>query len=146
MPSPIPKMHSGHFTKYQTNLESVSDEASKIVLFRLCFSTSKIGSQKQLLHPGTVPSPDLCSFHSLRLALRVHTFFSPLRRRPWHRRRCSIRPRPQLLKVLARCHQMYCSHLQHDLQREVMQHISRSLTWLLYNGSQRFKTQQFIEI
>ena len=41
---------------------------------------------------------------------------------------------------------MYCSHLQHDLQREVMQHISRSLTWLLYNGSQRFKTQQFIEI
>ena len=47
---------------------------------------------------------------------------------------------------LRRVRAMYCSHLQHDLQREVMQHISRSLTWLLYNGSQQFKTQQFIEI
>jgi hypothetical protein len=47
---------------------------------------------------------------------------------------------------LRRVRAMYCSHLQHDSQREVMQHISRNLTWLLYNGSQQFKTQQFIEI
>jgi hypothetical protein len=68
-------MQSGHFTKYQTNLESVSDEASKIVLFRLCFSTSKIGSQKQLLHPGTISRPVQLSFASPR-AQGPHLFFA----------------------------------------------------------------------